>query len=114
MDDHYLQKYAIGPIPDSLVKQYVARFVDQEGAWNWGLFASLLPNHILFKIAGTMRPCERGVEDCCFWGTSKSSCFTVKSAYFYLFKPVPSGIILFGVRFGDGMVPKVFVVSFGC
>lgn len=40
MDDHYLQKYAIGPIPDSLVKQYVARFVDQEGAWNWGLFAS--------------------------------------------------------------------------
>lgn len=79
-----LQSYATNPIPDQLINLCVADFSDNYGNWNWYLFAHLLPNHIILKIASIKAPCALSGEDQCYWAYSNTGQFTAKSAYLSL------------------------------
>ncbi|KAH9734521.1 putative ribonuclease H protein [Citrus sinensis] len=82
-----LQSYAQNPIPDQLINLCVADFSDNNGNWNWHLFAHLLPNHIILKIASVKAPCAYSGEDQCYWAYSNTGHFTAKSAYLSLHQP---------------------------
>ncbi|KAH9671615.1 putative ribonuclease H protein [Citrus sinensis] len=79
-----LQSYAHNPIPDQLINLCVADFSDNNGNWNWHLFAHLLPNHIILKIASVKAPCAYSGKDQCYWAYSNTGHFTAKSAYLSL------------------------------
>ena len=82
-----LQSYAQNPIPDQLINLCVADFSDNNGNWNWHLFAHLLPNHIILKIASVKAPCDYSGQDQCYWAHSNTGHFTAKSAYLSLHQP---------------------------
>ena len=79
-----LQSYAQNPIPDQLIILCVVDFSYSNGNWNWQLFAHLLPNHIILKIAAVKAPCANSGEDQCYWAYSNTGHFTAKSAYLSL------------------------------
>ncbi|KAH9685635.1 putative ribonuclease H protein [Citrus sinensis] len=79
-----LQSYAQNPIPDQLINLCVVDFSYSNGNWNWQLFAPLLPNHIILKIAAVKAPCANSGEDQCYWTYSNTGHFTAKSAYLSL------------------------------
>lgn len=76
--------YAVAPVCEAILHGKVADFVNMDSQWKWESFSSLLPNHILLKIAfiQTPRP-ERG-QDQIYYSASNTGDFTVRSAYHYL------------------------------
>ena len=62
----------------------MADFSNNNGNWNWQLFAHLLPNHIILKIAAVKAPCANSGEDQCYWVYFNTWHFTRKSVYLSL------------------------------
>ncbi|KAH9733957.1 putative ribonuclease H protein [Citrus sinensis] len=78
-EEYPLHAFASQPIPLEQVNECIARFITDEGAWNWRLFA----NFLIVAI----KPLNMSDEDDqMYWAYSKSGGFTTKSAYLALSK----------------------------
>lgn len=73
--------YALTTIPNEIINNTVADFVDQNGNWNWISFRHLLPNNIILRISSIFPPRQERGEDQLYWAESERGSFTVKSAY---------------------------------
>lgn len=80
-----LYALSIAEIPEVLINSPVAAFVTPSGSWNWSLFYSLLPHHVLRKIAAIKPPESDSTSDQFYWAFSSSGSFTVRSAYQHLY-----------------------------
>ena len=67
-----------------LINSTVSECVNGDGSWNWGLFANLLPNNVILRIAAIKPPLNSGGRDEIRWAHSKTGLFIVKSAYLSL------------------------------
>ena len=85
-EEYPLHAFALQPVPLEQVNECVARFITDEGAWNWRLFANFLPHHLLLKIAAIKPLNVSDEDDQMYWAYSKSGDFTTKSAYLALSK----------------------------
>ncbi|KAH9705279.1 putative ribonuclease H protein [Citrus sinensis] len=84
LKDKRLIFYAQQPLPEELINSTVSDCVNGDGSWNWGLFANLLPDNVILRIAPIKPPLNSGGKDEIRWAHSKTGIFKVKSAYLYL------------------------------
>lgn len=84
LEDNPLIFYAQQPLPVELINSTVSKCVNGDGSWNWGLFANLLPNNVILRIAAIKPPLNNCGRDEIRWAHSKTWLFTVKSAYLSL------------------------------
>lgn len=61
-------------------------FYAQNGVWNWNLFESFVPNHLLDKIAGINPSSNSNINDFPCWKWSLDGCFSIKFPYQFISK----------------------------
>lgn len=95
-DGRCLQSYTRSPMDENMMNECVANYVDSNGMWSWDRFSSLLPNHIILRIAGTLPPIAGGEDDYRYWGPAKSGTFSVSLLIYSSSSPCQMRIIPFG------------------
>ncbi|XP_074299645.1 uncharacterized protein LOC141630789 [Silene latifolia] len=84
VDGICLSDHTLNPIPEETLRATVSDMWCEFNGWKWDLFADLLPQPILLRIASISLVHDPSLEDSLYWQGTSSGKFTIKSALGYL------------------------------